>query len=162
PVRARAAREDLPDALELTLAAELARVRLDVPERAADELRDRHAVAPAGGEVHHRRLEPVARRQPLVLARENAVVRWDLPALAVQLAVVLDERLAVRRDGDGVLDPRDCVADADLDRADPRVGPDVPPDVRVVGDAAGPFQLVHDLRVIGVVVEPRRRAGARE
>ena len=47
-VGARAAGEDVAHALELALAAELARVRLDVAQRAADELRDRHAVAAAG------------------------------------------------------------------------------------------------------------------
>ncbi len=39
---------------------------------------------------------------------------------------------------------------------------DVPPDVRVVLDAAGLLELVHDLRVVGVVAEARRRARARE
>ena len=40
-VGAVAAAEDLADALELALGAELARVRLDLPQRAPDELRDR-------------------------------------------------------------------------------------------------------------------------
>ena len=44
-VGAVAAREDLGDPLELALAPELARVRLEVAQRAADELRDRDAVA---------------------------------------------------------------------------------------------------------------------
>ncbi len=39
---------------------------------------------------------------------------------------------------------------------------DVPPDVRVVGDAAGALELPDDLRVVGVVAEARRRAGARK
>src|SRR5437870_3537190 len=39
---------------------------------------------------------------------------------------------------------------------------DVPPDLRVVGDAAGPLELADDLRIVGVVAEPRRRAGAGE
>ncbi len=40
--------------------------------------------------------------------------------------------------------------------------PDVPPDVRVVRDAAGPLELTHDRRVVLVVAEARRRAGAGE
>ena len=40
--------------------------------------------------------------------------------------------------------------------------PDVPPDVRVVGDAAGALELADDLGVVGVVAESRRRARARE
>ncbi len=143
-VGARAASEDVADALELALAAELARMRLDVAERPSDELRHRSAVPPAGGEVHDRRLEPVPRREPLVLAREDAVIRRDaLPALE-QLAVVLHEALAEGGDGDRVLDPRHGVADPHLDRAQPRVGADVPPDVRVVGDAARPLELADD------------------
>ena len=67
-------------------AAELARVRLEVAQGAPDQLRDRHAVPPAGGEIHHRRLEPVAGGQPLVLGREDPVVRRDLLALVVALA----------------------------------------------------------------------------
>ena len=63
---------------------------------------------------------------------------------------------------DRVLEPRDRVADADLDGAEPRVEPDVPPDVRVVGDAAGALELADHLGVVGVVAEARRRPGARE
>ena len=40
--------------------------------------------------------------------------------------------------------------------------PDVPPDVRVVGDAARALELADDLRVVGVVLEAGRRAGAWE
>ena len=75
---------------------------------------------------------------------------------------MLHERLHVRGDRDRVLEPRDRVADAHLDRAEPRVRPDVPPDVRVVRDAARLLELADDLRVLGVVAEPRRRARARE
>src|SRR5207344_3300796 len=65
-VRAVALSEDLADALQLPLAAELAGVRLDLLQRAPDELRDGYAVASARREVHHRRLEPVAGGEPLV------------------------------------------------------------------------------------------------
>src|SRR4029079_2888767 len=44
-----AARQDLADPLELALRAELLRVRLDVAERAADQLRHRPPVAARGG-----------------------------------------------------------------------------------------------------------------
>src|SRR3954469_16831894 len=62
-----AAHEDLRDPLELALAAELPRVRLDVTQRPADQLADRDAVPAPGDEVHHGRGEPVARGEPLVL-----------------------------------------------------------------------------------------------
>src|SRR5437588_9642283 len=75
---------------------------------------------------------------------------------------MLHERLAEGRERDRLLEPGDGVADPDLDRAEPRVEADVPPDVRVVLDAAGPLELVHDPRVVGVVAEARRWAGARE
>src|SRR5207237_9086990 len=45
-----------------------------------------------------------------------------------------------------------------LDRAGPGVETDVPPDVRVVGDAAGLLELADDLGEVVVVLEPRRRA----
>ena len=75
-------REDRADALELALGAELARVRLDLLQRPPHELRDGNAVPLAGGEVHDRRLEPVAAGEPLVLGREDAVVRRDRPRRA--------------------------------------------------------------------------------
>ena len=106
--------------------------------------------------------KPVARGEPLVLGREDPVERRDLLAAVDELRVVLDERLAVRGDRDHVVEPRHGVADPDLDRAEPRMEADVPPDVRVVLDAAGLLELVHDLRVVGVVAEARRRARARE
>src|SRR6185503_17125011 len=162
PVGAVAAGEDLADALELAVVAELAGMRLDLVERAADELRDRHAVPRPTVEVHHGRLEAVARGQPLVLGREDPVVRGDLRADGMPLAEVLDERLAERRERDRVLDSRHRVADADLDRAEARVQADVPPDVGVVRDAAGLLELADDLRVVGVVAEARRRAAPRE
>src|SRR4051794_36758401 len=119
PVGAVPAREDRAHALELRLRAELARVRLDVAQRGAGELGERDTVPPAGCEVHHRRLEPVACAEPLVLGREDPVVRRDLAACVVLLAVQLDERLAERGERDGVLDMRDRVAHADLDRPEP-------------------------------------------
>ena len=88
--------------------------------------------------------------------------RRDLLACVVPLGVVLDERLAERRDRDHVLELRDAVADPDLDRAEPRVQADVPPDVRVVGDAAGALELADDLGVVRVVCEARRRPRARQ
>jgi formate dehydrogenase/NADH-quinone oxidoreductase subunit F len=43
--------------------------------------------------------------------------KWDLVAGVEALREELDEALAVRREGDGVLEPRDRVADPDLDRS---------------------------------------------
>src|SRR5207244_3054996 len=100
------------------------------------------------------------RGEPLVLARQDPVVGAGLLAALEPLAVQLHERLAVRRERDRVLDARDGVADPDLDGAEPRMRPDVPPDVGVVGDAAGLLQLPDDLCVVLVVPEARRRARA--
>ena len=96
-------------------------MRLDVAQGSADELGDRDSVSPTGREIHHRRLEPVAGGEPLVLGGQDPVVGRDLVAAVVPLAVVLDERLAVRRQRDGVLDAGDGVADPDLDGAETRM-----------------------------------------
>src|SRR5919202_1340802 len=119
----------------------LPRERIDLLQRPADQLRDRHAVSLPGREIHYRSLQSIARRQPLVLRREDAVVRRDLLAALVALAVVLDERLAIRGEGNDVLEPGRRVADPDLDCAEPRMEADVPPDVGVVRDTAGLLQL---------------------
>ena len=154
--------EDLADAFELPLGAELARVRLDVAERPPDQLCDRDTVAPAGDEVHHGRLEAVARAEPLVLGDEDAVVARELLSGVVELGVVLDQALHVGGDRDRLLDARDRVHHAHLDRPEARVRAHVPPDVGVVRDAARLLELADDLRVVLVVGEPRRRPGARE
>ena len=86
------------------------------------------------------------------------MVGGNLLTGVVALGELLDERLAVGGDRDGVLDARDGVADPDLDRAEARVRPDVPPDVRVVGDATRALELPDDVRVVRVVAEARRRA----
>ena len=109
-----------------------------------------------GVEIHDRRLEPVAHREPLVLGGQDPVVAGDPALLLRQLAVVLHERLAERGDRDGVLDAGDAVADPDLHGAEPWMGPDVPPDVRVVGDAARLLELSDHGRVVLVVAEARR------
>src|SRR5438046_6117069 len=76
-VGAVAAGEDLAHALELAFRAELARVRLELAQRAPDQLRERDAVPAAGCEVHNRGIEPVPRSEPLVLRRQDPVVRRD-------------------------------------------------------------------------------------
>src|SRR6185503_19579365 len=106
--------------------------------------------------------EAVPGGEPLVLGRQDPVVRGDLLTGVVALAQLLDERLAVRGDRDCVLEPRDGVADAHLDRPPLRVRADVPPDVRVVGVAPGPLELSDDRRVVLVVAEARRRSRAGE
>src|SRR3954471_11864769 len=161
-VGAVAAAQDLLDAGELLLGAEVARVPAQRLHCSSDEGRHGQPVPATRVKIHHRRREAVARREPLVLGREDAVEGRDLLAALDELCVVLDERLAVRGDGDHVLEARHRVVDPDLDRAETRVEPDVPPDVRVVLDTAGLLELVHDLRVIRVVAEARRWARTRE
>jgi hypothetical protein len=96
-------------------------MRSQLTHRASDEPRDRDAVPAPGREIHHRCLEPVSRCEPLVLAREDAVIRGDLLTGLVLFTELLDERLAVRRDRDGVLHTCDRVADPDLDCPQPRM-----------------------------------------
>src|SRR5262249_58848208 len=118
------AAEDLLDPGQLVLGPELAGVRRGELHRAADHLRDGLTVAPPGDEIHDRRLEPVARREPLVLGREDAVIARNLLARIEALRVVLDERLAERDERDDVVELRYRVADPDLDRPESRMEPD--------------------------------------
>ena len=120
-IRRGATSENREDPFELALGAELARMRSQLAHRAPDEPRDRDSVSASGREIHHRRLEPVPCCEPLVLAREDAVVRRDLVTGLVPLAKLLHECLAVRRDRHGVLHTGDRVADPDLDRPEPRM-----------------------------------------
>jgi hypothetical protein len=64
----------------------------------ADQLQHRMRFA-ARGEVHQRRSSPVPAGEPLVLRREDAVVRRDLLAALEALGEELHEGLAVRDDG---------------------------------------------------------------
>src|SRR3954454_5788983 len=162
PVGAVALREDVLDALELAVGAELAGMRLEVPERPPDELSDGHAVPAARGEVHDRRLEAVACTEPLVLGDENAVERGQLRARVETLRVVLHEGLHVGGERNRLLHAGDRIHDAHLDRPEAWMEADVPPDVRVVRDAAGLLELADDFGVVGIVAEARRRPGARE
>src|SRR5438876_8296166 len=80
PVGTVATPEDLVDAGELLLRPKVARVRAQRLERPPYERRHGDAVAVAGVEVHHGGREPVARSEPLVLARQDAVEGRDLLA----------------------------------------------------------------------------------
>ena len=58
--------------------AELAGVRLEVAQRAPDELGDRNAVAAAGDEVHHGRVRPCRAASHLFSVVR---IRWKLGAV---------------------------------------------------------------------------------
>ena len=90
------------------------------------------------------------------------MVGGDLLAALEPFGVQLHECLAVRDERDDVFEPCDRVADAHLDRPESRVQADVPPDVRVVRDAARLLELAHDLCVVRVALEARRRPGSGE
>src|ERR1700751_5376872 len=94
PVGAVATPQDLVDAFQLLLRAEVAGVRTQRLQRPPYEGGDGDAVAASRVQVHQRRGEPVARGEPLVLGREDAVERRDLLAELDELGVMLAERLA--------------------------------------------------------------------
>src|SRR5690242_21236641 len=58
--------------------SEVARVRLHRLQRTSHERRDRQPIAASGVQVHHRCRKAVARREPLVLGRENAMEGGNL------------------------------------------------------------------------------------
>src|SRR5262249_21191559 len=83
------------------------------------------------------RVEPVAGRAPLVLLDERPGLGCDL---AVPLVSIRERRHETLAEGDEPRDvrkPRLRVADPHLDRAECRVRPQVPPDVRVVRERVG-------------------------
>jgi len=153
-VGARAAAEHLLDEAELARAAEPPRRGLrelhEVPEG-----RPRRPLLVAL-EPDQVGVEAVARRAPLVLRDERDRLRRQ----AVLALVALGERRGEALDegderGDGV-DPRLRVADPDLDRAEPRVWPQVPPDVRVVGEETRGLTAADKLLELRERAQPRR------
>src|SRR4051812_45049118 len=70
--------QDLGDAFELLLAAQLACVWLELLQRPSDELRDRNAVAAARRGGGHRRLRAGAGGEPLFLGGPDPVGRRGL------------------------------------------------------------------------------------
>ena len=73
---------------------------------------------------------------------------------------MLDERDERRREQTRSLERRGLVGDAHLERAEPRLRPDVPPDPGVVGEHAEPGETLDPGLPGAVGAEPRRRAGA--
>ena len=134
PVGARALAEDGADALEVVLRLEdLGRLR-DELEDLPDQRADRDLLLLA--EVDELAVEPVAHRAPLVLLDQRARVLAEREVAAVEQVELAHQRLDERRDGDGVVDARRHVADADLDGVEEGMGPHVPPDLLGVVDTA--------------------------
>ena len=129
-------------------------------KRALDETRDGHG--PTAREVDDGRLQSVARRTPLVLVRQDRVEDGQDFAGPVGGDVARDQRLHVGGQRDGVLHAAHGVHHPHLDRAEAGMRPHVPPDPRVVLEAAARVELRDDRGELLVVAEMRRRTRARE
>src|SRR5436190_2183737 len=146
--------DQVGDALELALAPHFARVWMQPLDEPASQLAS--GDARAFRQVDQLALEAVARRQPLVLLQQLVRERAELVAGLVVLGELLGHRLDQRRDRDGVLQAGLRVTAPHLDRAELRVGPDVPPQERVVGDRARLHHEVDAPLVVTPAVEPLR------
>ncbi len=87
------------------------------------------------GEVHQQRIEAVARRRPLVLRHELTVMRRRQHAASRLVDRTRHARLHVRGEHERLVEVELHVHDPDLDRAEARMRPHVPPQVGVVVDA---------------------------
>src|SRR6185295_20157892 len=88
-------------------------------------------------EVDHLRVDAPAARPPLVLEDQGAPVFPPPEILLAQLEELHADRLDERRDRHGLVHPHGNVADAELDRVEEGVRPQVPPDLLAVVDAVG-------------------------
>ena len=114
------------------------------------------------GQVDQLAVEPVPRRQPLVLVEHLVRVVAELLAGVEVLGQLLDHRLDQRRQRERVLDVRLRVHRADLDRAEVRVRPHVVPEPGVVLHHAGVDHEADPALVVRPAVVVRRDADARE
>ncbi len=141
-------------------AAELARVRREPLDAAARQLGGGQPRARVPGQVHQQRVEAVARRGPLVLRDELAVMRRRQHAALGLVDGPGDARLHVGGEHEHLVDVELHVHDPDLDRAQARMRAHVPPQVRVVVDHAGLLHRADHLEVVLVGREARRLARA--
>ena len=109
-------------------------------------------------EVDEARLGAVAGGQEAILGHRFAPGLGD----DVALNCLLDEALHQGDERGHVLKARLGVGDADLDRAEPRLEPGVPPKEGRLGDGAGADQEVDALGPVLVRREVRGQSGARE
>ena len=107
-------------------------------------------------------VEAVPRCAPLVLRDERDRLDRQRPLALVALGEGRGEALDEGDERGDALDSRLRVADADLDRAEPGVRAEVPPDVRVVGEGVRPDSALDERLEVAERGEGRRQPAARE
>src|SRR5438046_1790858 len=122
-VGARPVGEDRPHVLDLASAIQLVDDIVDELEKLERELAHRH-FCPAA-EVDQLAVEPPARRPPLVLFDQAAMIRAEAEVSRPQLVQLDDDRLGERGDGDRCARSGRHVADAELQRSERRMRADV-------------------------------------
>src|SRR6476661_75313 len=127
---AAAAFQEVLDTRQIVGRAHLLGVLADAVEQAPREVL--RGDPPPLGQVDELARQPVARGQPLVLVEDLPLVVGQLLAGLEARGQLVDHRLDERGERHRVLDARLGVADADLDRAELGVRPDVVPEVGVV------------------------------
>src|SRR3954468_1014035 len=130
-LRPTAALEEILDAREISLRADLLGVLAYAVELATGEVARPDLVA--GRQVDELAGQAVPRGQPLVLVEDLPGQVGQVRGGAEALGELVDHRLDQRGEGERVLDAGLRVAHADLDGAELRVRPDVVPQVGVVG-----------------------------
>ena len=113
-------------------------------------------------EVDELRVHAAAHRAPLVLLDEARQVAPEPLVLLSQHQELCADGLDERGDAQRLLDTRGRVADAELDRGEERVRPQIPPDLPAVVDRPGLHEELHEVLVLVVAREVRRGPGAGE
>src|SRR5882762_5795956 len=156
-LRAGPVREDLFHVFHLAAAPQIVQDIVDELEQLHREIPHRHFAALA--EIDQLAVDAPARGAPLVFFDQGAVIAAE-PQVALAKAVQLhDDRLRQGGDGDRGARRRRHVADAELQRAEDRMRPEVPPDFLAVVDAAQLDERLDVLLVFGPRVAVIRDAG---
>src|SRR3954454_6208862 len=130
---ARPVGENLLHVLHFAAAPEIVEHVVDELEEFEREIAHRH-LAPLA-EVDQLAVDAPPRSAPLVLFDQRPVVAAEPEIARPQPVQLDDDRLRERRDGDRRARRRRHVADPELQRAERRMRPQVPPDLLAVVDA---------------------------
>ena len=113
-------------------------------------------------EIDQLSVDPVTRRAPAIFIEQAPAINAEGGVLPEQFVKLGNNRLDERGHRERVVDARLRVADADLERVEKRMEPDVPPDFLRIIDATGLDQQLAVIFVLGKRFERVGNSGARK